>query len=173
MSSKTHYHRRAYQRASISSIDNANKFASNARRFGHSPSFYQDNPLAQDFLAFLERKQHTGKKIKVYRQWIFVFNSSNPKPTTVYEIPEEFRHLITSGYKTKVTFTFFHPISITLVQDIKYEDLDFNHIRSVFAHLLHNSKSLSDLGPFCLKQNGRIEKDFKVVGTWRSERRAI
>ena len=168
-----HYHKRAYQRANINKKYSADKFQANAHKHGKPINFFRniDTPLAQEFTQFLDKKAATGKVIKVYRQWIFVFNSSNNKATTMYPIPEQFKPLITSGWNTRVVFKFFHPINEELTQLIHHEDVDFKHIRSIFAHLLQDNQSLSDKGPFCVKQNGQIEKDFVCVGLWRVVKR--
>ena len=168
--STTHYYSRAKERAN-SSRSNAVRFASNARRYGHSPSYYEsklkDRPELEPFFLFLKKKEQTGKKVKVFRGWIFIFNSTNSNPTTVYPVPEEYMQFTTHGWSTELTFKFFHPISRELTMKVRHESVDFPHVRSCFKHLIAEDNDLSSLGPFCVKQNGTIEKDFKVIGMWR------
>ena len=170
--SHNHYERRAYQRASISTIENARSFAKNAHRYGHPPKYYEekynatDNPLYKDFAEFLNKKSLTGKRIKVYKQWIFVFNTSNNNPTTVYPIPDEFLDLAEIiTLDTTVTFKFFLQDAYKI--KTTHTKTSLQDIKRLFYQVATNH-SLS--GPFCLKADGTIEKDFGLVGLWRVEK---
>ena len=166
---RKHYHKRAYQRASISNQHNADSFANNAFYRGHYPQYYLEkynktnNPLYEDFYLFLLNKQKQGKRVKVYKQWIFVFNSTNNKPTTMYEVPNKYLDLIELvTIDTKITFKLFRKDPY-IIKTTKSQST-FQHIKRYFAQL-----NLAD-GPFFVNKDGTIEKDYCVVGMWRVEK---
>lgn len=168
-SHRSHYHKRAYQRASISNKHNAASFAKNAFDRGHCPQYYEEkyqknqNELYHNFYIYLLNKENLGKRAKVYKQWVFIFNSTNNNPTTVYPIPDEFldvAEIVTID--TKITFKFFNNPKPYEVKTTKSQT-SLEHIKRYFAQL-----NFTD-GPFFISKDGTIEKDFQIVGMWRVE----
>lgn len=170
--SHNHYQRRAFQRASISNKSSAASFSKNASKYGHPPQYYEEkyketqNELYNEFYQFLYAKSLTGKRIRVYKQWIFVLNTSNNNATTVYPIPDKFLDLAEIiTLDTTVTFKFFRQEPYTIRTTSTKTSLA--DIKKLFYQVATNN-FLS--GPFCLKADGTIEKDFECVGVWRVEK---
>ena len=173
MSRPNHYRKRAYQRANISKENNSVSFANNAFRHGHFPEYYHqkyqqtNNPLYFEFYQFLLRRQLSGKRVKVYKQWIFVFNSTNNRPTTVYPIPDEYLDLAEIvTIDTQIVFKFFLNPTPYVVKTTKSQTT-LKHIKKYFAEIAEEN-SLN--GPFFISKDGTIEKDFEIVGMWRVEK---
>jgi hypothetical protein len=173
MSRPNHYRQRAFQRASISNQSNSQAFAKNAFRYGHFPDYYEqkylatNNELYDKFYHFLLNKELSGKRVKVYKQWIFIFNSTNNNPTTIYPIPDRYLDLAEIvTIDTQITYKLFNNPTPYIVKTTKSQTT-LKHIKKYFAEI---ADQYFPNGPFFLTKDGTIEKDFSVVGLWRIER---
>lgn len=85
-----HALKRLEQRANVTKKSGAVGYVKNALKNGLQIKDFPDG----EFKDFLQRKaDHSGKRIRVYKGFIFVFNTSNNGLTTLYEIPEKFKEI--------------------------------------------------------------------------------
>jgi len=82
-----HALKRLEQRAGVTKKIGADRYVKNAFRKGQLVNEFPPGPF-QNFLIKKEFK--TGKRVRVFRGFIFIFNSSNNGLTTLYKVPKKY-----------------------------------------------------------------------------------
>lgn len=85
--STTHAYYRAKKRLGLEENKNIESLFRKAHKYGKMASYLPPGEL-RDWL-FL--KEHPGKKIKVYKNNVFVFFKNSKRCITMYPLPEKFR----------------------------------------------------------------------------------
>lgn len=166
-----HSIKRVYQRTNIKNELNARSFIKNARVYGKDIEYYRFLPSFYSFLC--AKKEATGKKVRVYKGYIFILNSSknccsgriSTGCTTMYAVPLRFRSEV-ERYESERTvkkceFKLLWPTFLYGIVDLEHS------VKQSFA------KFLSDNGvndKYCLKgegTSGRIQHNFKDCGYWK------
>lgn len=86
-----HALKRLYQRVGLTEKSGAKGYVKNALKNGKHIGDFPESPF-KDFLR--KKADATGKRVRVYKGFVFIFNTSNNGLTTLYEIPEEFKDFV-------------------------------------------------------------------------------
>lgn len=75
------------ERCSSIPAKNMDSFIKSASKHGFSPAHFPESPFKHYLLA---KQRKNNKRIKIYKDFIFIFNSTSNGLITMYRIPENY-----------------------------------------------------------------------------------